>query len=88
MYTNKICSRRLVVCVVIADGLIKTDAPGSLWQPATTHLLPKNWLALPLAYGLMASPWGAHSVFPSVSTSYIGLSGLEECGEFCFSHAE
>ncbi|KAL7894178.1 transmembrane amino acid transporter domain-containing protein [Trichoderma sp. SZMC 28014] len=55
-----------IVCVVIADGLIKTDAPGSLWQPATTHLFPKNWLALPLAYGLMASPWGAHSVFPSI----------------------
>ncbi|KAM0256157.1 hypothetical protein ACHAQJ_005134 [Trichoderma viride] len=55
-----------IVCVVIADGLIKTDAPGSLWQPATTHLLPTNWLSLPLAYGLMASPWGAHSVFPSI----------------------
>ncbi|UKZ68698.1 uncharacterized protein TrAtP1_009721 [Trichoderma atroviride] len=55
-----------IVCVVIADGLVKTDAPGSLWQPATTHLFPKNWLALPLAYGLMASPWGAHSVFPSI----------------------
>ncbi|RFU75264.1 vacuolar amino acid transporter 1 [Trichoderma arundinaceum] len=55
-----------IVCVVIADGIIKTDAPGSLWQPAATHLLPKNWLSLPLAYGLMASPWGAHSVFPSI----------------------
>jgi vesicular inhibitory amino acid transporter len=56
----------LVVCVVIADGLLKTDTPGSLWEPAATHLLPKNWLAVPLAYGLMLSPWGAHSVFPSV----------------------
>ncbi|PON21697.1 hypothetical protein TGAM01_v209435 [Trichoderma gamsii] len=55
-----------IVCVVIADGLVKTEAPGSLWQPATTHLFPTNWLALPLAYGLMASPWGAHSVFPSI----------------------
>lgn len=73
-YTNEICSHHIVVCVVIADGLVKTDAPGSLWQPATTHLFPKNWLALPLAYGLMASPWGAHSVFPSVSISNIGLT--------------
>ncbi|PMB65463.1 Vacuolar amino acid transporter 1 [Beauveria bassiana] len=38
----------------------------SLWEPADTHLWPSNWLALPLAYGLMASPWGAHSVFPSI----------------------
>ncbi|PTB66578.1 transmembrane amino acid transporter-like protein [Trichoderma citrinoviride] len=55
-----------IVCVVIADGLLKTETPGSLWEPAATHLLPKNWLAVPLAYGLMLSPWGAHSVFPSI----------------------
>ncbi|KAL7945727.1 transmembrane amino acid transporter domain-containing protein [Trichoderma barbatum] len=55
-----------IVCIVIADGIIKTDAPGSLWEPAVTHLLPSNWLAVPLAYGLMLSPWGAHSVFPSI----------------------
>ncbi|EGX91686.1 transporter, putative [Cordyceps militaris CM01] len=55
-----------IVCVVIIDGTIKKETPGSLWEPATTHLWPSNWLALPLAYGLMASPWGAHSVFPSI----------------------
>ncbi|GAB0135861.1 hypothetical protein EsDP_00004183 [Epichloe bromicola] len=55
-----------IVCIVIIDGLVKKDAPGSLWEPAKTYLLPSNWLSLPLAYGLMASPWGAHSVFPSI----------------------
>ncbi|KAM3520827.1 hypothetical protein NHJ13051_006632 [Beauveria bassiana] len=55
-----------IVCIVITDGLIKKESPGSLWEPADTHLWPSNWLALPLAYGLMASPWGAHSVFPSI----------------------
>ncbi|KAG5935225.1 hypothetical protein E4U53_000480 [Claviceps sorghi] len=54
-----------VVCIVIIDGLVKTEAPGSLWEPAKTYLLPSNWLAVPLAYGLLASPWGAHSIFPS-----------------------
>ncbi|KAG5929387.1 hypothetical protein E4U42_006127 [Claviceps africana] len=54
-----------VVCIVIIDGLVKKEAPGSLWEPAKTHLLPSNWLAVPLAYGLLASPWGAHSIFPS-----------------------
>ncbi|KAG5982201.1 hypothetical protein E4U55_002184 [Claviceps digitariae] len=54
-----------VVCIVILDGLAKTEAPGSLWEPAKTHLFPSNWLAVPLAYGLLASPWGAHSIFPS-----------------------
>ncbi|KAH7308217.1 transmembrane amino acid transporter protein-domain-containing protein [Stachybotrys elegans] len=55
-----------IVCIVILDGLVKEHKPGSLWEPATTYLLPSNWLALPLAYGLLASPWGAHSVFPSI----------------------
>lgn len=55
-----------IVCIVILDGLVKDHAPGSLREPASTHLLPTNWLALPLAYGLLASPWGAHSVFPSI----------------------
>ncbi|KAF7544618.1 hypothetical protein G7Z17_g9795 [Cylindrodendrum hubeiense] len=56
----------IVVCIVIMDGLVKPHAPGSLREPAVTYLLPENWLALPLAYGLLASPWGAHSVFPSI----------------------
>ncbi|CEJ87631.1 hypothetical protein VHEMI04468 [[Torrubiella] hemipterigena] len=55
-----------IVCVIAADGLLKSESPGSLWEPAATYLLPSNWLSLPLAYGLMASPWGAHSVFPSI----------------------
>lgn len=63
-----------VVCIVIIDGLVKQHTPGSLWEPATTYLLPSNWLSLPLAYGLMASPWGAHSVFPSVCPEYTHLS--------------
>lgn len=56
-----------VVVIVIIDGLYKPHYPGSLREPATTYLFPENWLAVPLAYGLLASPWGAHSVFPSVS---------------------
>ncbi|PHH69124.1 hypothetical protein CDD82_7981 [Ophiocordyceps australis] len=55
-----------IVCIVMMDGLIKPHAPGSLRQPAATSIMPSNWLSLPLAYGLMASPWGAHSVFPSI----------------------
>ncbi|KAF5021108.1 hypothetical protein F66182_6850 [Fusarium sp. NRRL 66182] len=55
-----------IVMIVIIDGIYKPDYPGSLREPATTYLLPSNWLALPLAYGLLASPWGAHSVFPSI----------------------
>ncbi|KAF4446037.1 hypothetical protein F53441_10261 [Fusarium austroafricanum] len=55
-----------IVVIVIIDGFYKPNYPGSLREPATTYLFPENWLALPLAYGLLASPWGAHSVFPSI----------------------
>ncbi|KAF7544937.1 hypothetical protein G7046_g9674 [Stylonectria norvegica] len=55
-----------IVCIIFVDGLYKEHTPGSLREPAKTYLLPENWLALPLAYGLLASPWGAHSVFPSI----------------------
>ncbi|KAK2933911.1 Amino acid transporter, transmembrane domain [Fusarium oxysporum f. sp. vasinfectum] len=55
-----------IVVIVIIDGLYKPHYPGSLREPATTYLFPENWLAVPLAYGLLASPWGAHSVFPSI----------------------
>ncbi|KAI9897579.1 hypothetical protein N3K66_007435 [Trichothecium roseum] len=61
-----IVSTFCIVVIVILDGLIKDHTPGSLWEPASTYILPSNWLALPLAYGLLASPWGAHSIFPSI----------------------
>lgn len=65
-YLDVVLILSVVVCIVIIDGLVKPSAPGSLWEPAKTYLFPSNWLAVPLAYGLLASPWGAHSVFPSV----------------------
>lgn len=56
----------LVVLIVIIDGLVKPDSPGSLLQPATTYLFPANWLTLPLSFGLLMSPWGGHGVFPNI----------------------
>ncbi|KAL8370447.1 hypothetical protein RB595_000697 [Gaeumannomyces hyphopodioides] len=55
-----------VVLIVIINGLIKPDSPGSLIQPAATYLFPANWLTLPLSFGLLMSPWGGHSVFPNI----------------------
>lgn len=59
----------LVVLIVVTNGLIKPDSPGSLIEPAATYLFPANWLTLPLSFGLLMSPWGGHSVFPNVSVS-------------------
>ncbi|KAJ2906697.1 putative vacuolar amino acid transporter 1 protein [Zalerion maritima] len=61
-----IISCTAIVVIVIVDGFLKPTAPGSLLEVATTHLLPSNWLTLPLSFGLLMSPWGAHSVFPNI----------------------
>jgi vesicular inhibitory amino acid transporter len=56
----------LIVAAVFIDGLVKSDSPGSLWEPAPQHLFPTNWGTLPLSFGLLMSPWGGHSVFPNI----------------------
>jgi len=56
-----------IVLAVISDGLIQpAGLPGSLWQPAPTHLWPQHWAALPISWGIMMAPWGGHSVFPNI----------------------
>ena len=57
---------RVVVLLVVLDRLIKQEAPGSLIEPAITHLLPQRWSTIPLALGLFMSPWGGRAVFPSI----------------------
>ncbi|CAK3934629.1 Vacuolar amino acid transporter 1 [Lecanosticta acicola] len=55
-----------IVLVVLIDGLIKPTTPGSLREPAPTHLFPANWATLPISFGILMSPWGGHSVFPNI----------------------
>lgn len=55
-----------IVLIVFIDGFSKPHSPGSLLEPATTYLFPANWRTIPLAFGLLMSPWGGHSVFPNI----------------------
>ncbi|RHZ50255.1 putative transporter [Aspergillus thermomutatus] len=55
-----------IVTIIFIDGLVKPDSPGSLRQPARTTMFPDNWATLPLSFGLIMSPWGAHSCFPCI----------------------
>lgn len=55
-----------ITLAIWADGLIKSDAPGSIRQPMTQYLFPENWMTIPLSFGLLMSPWGGHSVFPNI----------------------
>lgn len=49
-----ILSSFTLLFVLIADGTIKKEAPGSLWDPAMTSLGPR-WMRLPLSFGLFMS---------------------------------
>lgn len=56
-----------VILIVVFDGILKREAPGSLFAPmATTFWPPNGGRQLPLAIGLMMGPWGGHSVFCNV----------------------
>ncbi|KAK0563146.1 hypothetical protein OC861_004963 [Tilletia horrida] len=51
--------------VVLADGFIKKEAPGSLWQPSVDSLGPQ-WSRVPLSFGLIMSGFSSHPVIPSL----------------------
>ncbi|KAI9274789.1 transmembrane amino acid transporter protein-domain-containing protein [Phascolomyces articulosus] len=55
-----------ILFILFFDGLSKPDAPGSLIEPAETDLLPPNWSALPLSFGLIMAGFAGHSVFPTI----------------------
>ncbi|KAF2755867.1 vacuolar amino acid transporter-like protein 1 [Pseudovirgaria hyperparasitica] len=55
-----------IFLILVVDGLIKPEQPGSLLEPAQQYLFPENWLTIPLSFGLLMSPWGGHSVFPNI----------------------
>ena len=42
-----------ILVLVIVDGCLKADAPGSLRSPMPTHAFPQSWRQLPLAFGLI-----------------------------------
>ncbi|GAA5949075.1 hypothetical protein JCM3765_004004 [Sporobolomyces pararoseus] len=60
-----ILSSIVLLSVIIADGTIKTTAPGSLWQPMKTSWDP-DWKKLPICFGLMMSGFSGHAVVPSL----------------------
>lgn len=55
-----------IVLAIFVDGLLKPHTPGSVREPAATHLFPTNWMTLPISFGILMSPWGGHSVFPNI----------------------
>ncbi|KAG0146698.1 hypothetical protein CROQUDRAFT_657050 [Cronartium quercuum f. sp. fusiforme G11] len=54
-----------LVGVVVFDGLVKQDAPGSIFDPVETSLWPSGKWGL--SAGLMMSGFSGHSVIPSLA---------------------
>jgi len=55
-----------LITILFYDGFSKPDAPGSLLSPATTYLLPVNYMRIPLAIGIIMAGFSGHSVFPTI----------------------
>ncbi|EFP90178.2 uncharacterized protein PGTG_16456 [Puccinia graminis f. sp. tritici CRL 75-36-700-3] len=66
-YTSLIglVSSLTLVGVVVFDGLVKEEAPGSIFHPAKTSLSPSHRWGL--SAGLMMSGFSGHSVMPSLA---------------------
>ncbi|KAJ1599209.1 hypothetical protein NDA14_004314 [Ustilago hordei] len=60
-----IVSTFTLVVVVVSDGLIKKEAPGSLSDIGPTTLGPR-WERLPLSFGLIMSGFSSHPIIPSL----------------------
>lgn len=60
---------------LLADGIIKRESPGSLWQAMPTAVGPQ-WSKLPLSFGLLMSGFSGHAVIPSLYRDMKGGSSL------------
>lgn len=62
-----IMSSVVLLAVLISDGVIKKTAPGSMWVPMPTSVVPR-WGRFPISFGLLMSgvrlPGLSHSPIP------------------------
>ncbi|KAF7373238.1 Aa-trans domain-containing protein [Mycena sanguinolenta] len=79
-----IISTILVVVVILVDGVSKTDAPGSLWNPAETSLGIDNWNHLGIAFGLFMAGFSGHAVIPSLARDMVDPSEFNKMIDWAF----
>ncbi|KAJ6476368.1 transmembrane amino acid transporter protein-domain-containing protein [Mycena sanguinolenta] len=79
-----IISTILVVIVILVDGVSKTDAPGSLWNPAETSLGIDNWNHLGVAFGLFMAGFSGHAVIPSLARDMVDPSEFNKMIDWAF----
>jgi vesicular inhibitory amino acid transporter len=82
-----ITSSLYVVAVVLVDGLSKRDAPGSLWAPAPTAVLPVHAGELGVAFGLVMAGFSGHAVIPSLARDMADPARFDEMIDAAFVSA-
>lgn len=71
-----ILSTLFLVVVVVADGLTKKDAPGSLYEPAATSVGPASAEQLGIAFGLFMAGVSILSMSHDTDVSRLRCSSL------------
>lgn len=80
-----IVSTLCLTAVIFIDGFSKTAAPGSLIEPAETHLLFANWKNLGMAFGLFMAGFGAHAAMPSLAADMEDPPRFDEAMDYAFT---
>jgi vesicular inhibitory amino acid transporter len=63
-----ILSTVTVLVILVTDGFLKPDYPGSLHHPAATLWPPEppQWSKIPLSFGLIMSGFASHAIVPAI----------------------
>ncbi|KAF8523144.1 transmembrane amino acid transporter protein-domain-containing protein [Hysterangium stoloniferum] len=62
-----ILSTTLIILCITIDGLMKREAPGSMWDPAETHWVVTDTRKIGVSFGLFMASFGGHAVMPSLA---------------------
>ncbi|EAU92886.2 amino acid transporter [Coprinopsis cinerea okayama7 len=79
-----IISTVMLVFVIFIDGFTKTDAPGSLWDPAPTRIGIQSYNKLGLAFGLFMAGFSGHPVIPSLARDMADPSQFDNMINWAF----
>jgi len=79
-----IISTVILVVVIFVDGFSKTEAPGSLWDPAPTAFGCESFNKMGLAFGLFMAGFSGHPVIPSLARDMADPSQFDHMINWAF----
>lgn len=79
-----IISTVMLAFVIFVDGFSKTEAPGSLWEPAETAFGCESLGKMGLAFGLFMAGFSGHPVIPSLARDMADPSQFDHMINWAF----